>query len=315
MLKIGLAGCWHVHFGGYAKTAAAHENCKITALWDSDEARGKEKAEEFGCEFVADYDEFLKKDIDAVMVCAETNIHPEVLYKAAVAKKHIFTEKVLTAKVEDAEKVAAAVKENGVNFCISFIWRARADFLWIKDAVDSGLLGQLTYVRMRNAHNGVSGGWLPASFLDPTPTCGGAMMDLGAHGMYILNWLLGEPESVTSVFTNVMCNTVEDNCVSVLKYKNGAIGVNETAFVAQSNPFSLEVVGTKGTIMCGGADNNLSYKTDGDWITPDTEGLEKVSPLENFLDVCLNGGEIPYTIDDAVALTKTMAAAYENINK
>lgn len=314
MLKIGLAGCWHVHFDGYAKTAAQREDCKIVALWDPDEKKGKEKADKFGCEYVADYDEFLKKDIDAVMVCAATNIHPEVLLKAANAKKHIFTEKVLTAKTEDAERVSAAVKENGVNFCISFIWRARADFLWIKDAVDSGLLGQLTYVRMRNAHNGVSANWLPDSFLDRVPTCGGAMMDLGAHGMYILNWLLGEPESVTSVFTNVMCNTVEDNCVSVLKYKNGAIGVNETAFVAQSNPFSLEVVGTKGTIMCGGADNKLCYKTDGDWVYPDIEGLGKVSPLESFLDVCLNGGEIPYTIDDAVALTKTMAAAYENIN-
>lgn len=314
MLKIGLAGTWHVHFKGYANDAAKRDDCQIVALWDPDEEIGKEKAKEFNCEYVADYDEFLTRDFDAVLVCAATNIHPEILLKAANAKKHIFTEKVLTETLSDAEKVRDAVKANGVNFCISFVWRARADFLWIKKAVDEGLVGQVTFARMRNAHNGVSGGWLPDSFLDPVPTCGGAMMDLGAHGMYIMNWLLGEPESVTSVFTNVMCKTVEDNCVSVLKYSNGAIAINETAFVSQSNPFSLEIVGTKGTIMAGGPENKLCYKTDGDWVYPDA-GEGKISPINCFFDVCNYGGEIPYTIDDAVALTKTMSEAYKNVIK
>ena len=95
------------------------------------------------------------------------------------------------------------------------------------------------------------------------------MMDLGAHGMYLLNWLMGEPEKCTSVFTNCMCDSVEDNCVSVFSYKNGAIGVSETGFVTGRNPFELEIAGTKGTILAGGVFDKLEERgiEDGDTVS------------------------------------------------
>ena len=231
MIKLGLAGAWHVHFGGYVKEFLSRGDVEITAMWDPDAECAKIKGEELGCAYTSDIDAFYAMDFDAVMVCAATNMHKDVLIKAANAKKHIFTEKVLTAAYSDAIEVKQAVEAAGIKFCISFPWRTRSDFLWVKEALDKELIGQVTYMRMRNAHDGVSRGWLPPSFLDPVPTCGGAMMDLGAHGMYLLNWLMGEPVKCASVFTNTLCDSVEDNCVTTFSYENGAIGVSETGFV------------------------------------------------------------------------------------
>lgn len=312
MIKLGLAGTWHVHFGGYIKEFLAYGDVEITALWDPDEAVAKKKAEELGCSYTTDIDAFYAMDFDAVMVCAATNIHKDVLIKAANAKKHIFTEKVLTSKLCDALEVKEAVDKAGIKFCISFPWRTRADFLWIKEALNGELIGQVTYMRMRNAHDGVSRGWLPASFLDPVPTCGGAMMDLGAHGMYLLNWLMGEPEKCTSVFTNCMCNSVEDNCVSVFSYKNGAIGVSETGFVTERNPFELEIAGTKGTILAGGVFDKLCYNVGDGWMFP-ALGRGSDSAITSFCDAILTGSDTLFGIDDAVALTKTMEMAYNSI--
>lgn len=312
MIKLGFAGTWHVHFGGYVREFLSRGDVEVAALWDPDEEVAKAKGEELGCEYTTELDEFYKKDFDAVLVCSATNIHKQVLIGAAKAGKHIFTEKVLTASYEDALEVKKEVDEAGIKFCISFPWRTRSDFLWVKEALSKDIIGKVTYMRIRNAHDGVSRGWLPASFLDPVPTCGGAMMDLGAHGMYLLNWIMGEPEKCTSVFTNCLCDTVEDNCVTVFSYPDGAIGVSETGFVTGRNPFELEIAGTKGTILAGGMFDRLCYNNGEGWIYPDL-GKGSKSAVNSFCDAINGDGEPLFGIDDAVALTKTMETAYKHI--
>ncbi len=75
------------------------------------------------------------------------------------------------------------------------------------------------------------------------------MIDLGAHPMYTLNWFMGEPKSVVSMFTQVTNRGVEDNAVSVIEFANGAIGVSETGFVTTGMPYVLEMSGTQGSLM------------------------------------------------------------------
>ena len=313
MINIALLGTWHVHFNGYARQAKGFSDVKITSLWDPDETAGREAAAKYDCEFVADLDTILaREDVDAVIVCTSTDMHKEVITKAANAGKHIFTEKVLCFTEKDALEVADAVKKSGVKFCISFPWRSRSDFQWIKGAVESGMFGTINYCRMRNAHNGASAGWLPDTFYDKATCGGGAMMDLGAHSMYILNWLLGAPEKASSAFTNVMVNSVEDNAVTVLTYKGGVIGVSETAFVSQNCPFEFELVGTKGTALMGGFIDKPCYNVGDGWVFPHLPERQP-DPMELWIDGIVNGTEIPYGIDDAVALSRTMELAYKNI--
>ena len=313
MINIALVGTWHVHFDGYAHEALTNGNCRFTALWDPDKEAGAKAAEKYNCEFESDYDTLLaRQDVDAVMVCTSTDLHKDVIIKAANAGKHIFTEKVLCFNEADALEVADAVKKSGVKFCISFPWKSRSDFLWLKETVGSGILGKITYCRMRNAHNGASADWLPDTFYDKKTCGGGAMMDLGAHSMYILNWLMGEPEKASSAFTNMIVNTVEDNAVTVFTYKGGAIGVSETGFVTGNNPFEVEVAGMNGTALMGGFLDKPCYNIGDGWVFPRLpKGLP--SPLKMWLDAIENGGDIPCTVDEAVTLSKVMEMAYGNV--
>lgn len=313
MINVAFIGTWHVHFNQYAGEISRDERCRVTALWDPDETAGKAAAEKYGCEFAPDYDALLKRDdVDAVMVCTSTDLHKEIIIKAAKAKKHIFTEKVLCFNKADAEEVKKAVKENGVKFCISYPWKCRGDFKWIKEAVDSGLIGTPSYCRMRNAHNGASAGWLPETFYDKKTCGGGAMMDLGAHGMYLLQWLMGTPVKASSAFTNVIVNSVEDNAVTVFTYENGAIGINETAFVAQNDPFSFEIVGPKGTITAGGFLDKACYNTGNGWVFPALPKADP-APTEAWINSIINNTEPPFGIDDAVLLSLYMEMAYSNV--
>ncbi len=312
MLNAALIGAWHVHFGQHADEFASRNDCRISALWDDDPVRGKTCAAKYGCDFEPDYDAVLARpDVDAVIVNSATNQHTELLLKAARAGKHIFTEKVLCLTVEDALALKKAVEQSGVKFCIAFFWRSHGDMQTVKSLLEQGALGEVTYARMRNPHDGAIAGWLPEHFYDPVQCGGGAMIDLGTHPMYLLAWLLGMPKAVSSVFTSVTGHAVEDNAVSVLEYENGAIAVSETSFVACQGPASLEICGTKGSLCLGGAHGGLVVNTGEGWKAPEIPADQKI-PMDFWVDGILTGSEIPYGIDDAVNLTLLMDAAYRS---
>ncbi len=179
--------------------------------------------------------------------------------------------------------------------------------------MDSGKLGQITYARVHNYHNGSTAGWLPPHFYDAAQTGGGAMMDLGAHPMYTLNWFLGEPKSVVSMFTEVTGKTVEDNAVSVIEFEGGTIGVSETGFVTTGIPYVMEMSGTKGSLMVH--NNILEYsceETDNKLVVMEDLPEKSTMPIDAWIDAVNGIGEAPNGVDDAVALTRFMVGAYES---
>lgn len=313
MLKVAMISKWHVHAEGYARSFNKEADACVTCVWDENPERGREWAAQLEVPFVEKYDEVLARtDVDAVAICSPTNMHADLMIRAARAHKHIFTEKVMCLTTEECRRVAKTIEENGVVFTISFPHRCFPENLFIKQAIDEGMLGDITLFRVRNCHNGALANWLPDYWYDPETTGGGAMMDLGAHPMYTLYWLLGEPKTITSTFTEVTHRGVEDNAVSVIEFANGAIGVSETGFVSECNPYTLEISGTDGAMMIHGESAQWGGKaTGGKW--GDLELPEKIQlPVDQWVDAVTNGTPSPFTIDEAVMLTRLMDGAYKS---
>lgn len=316
-LRVAMLSRWHVHANEYCNAIRQHDDAEVIAIWDEDAARGTAWAAEIDVPFVADYAELLDRaDIDAVCVVTPTNMHRDVMVAAAKAGKHIFTEKVLTTTVGEARDVAAAVRDNGVTFCISFPRRCLPELQFAKNAVLEGLVGDVTLVRIRIAHAGSSRNWLPSHFYDPTACGGGAMMDLGAHGMYLARWLLGKPRRVVSVFSNITEREVEDNAVSVIEFDSGAIAVNETSFVAYPDSYSLELDGTEGGVRMLSPRDGVELRSD----HVEAKGWQKVaelparsrSPIDQWVAGCNDGAPIDFGMSEALELTELMDAAYRS---
>ena len=315
MKNFAMLGKWHVHAEGYAKELNSLPGCHVAKVWDPDEAQAKAWAESLGCE-AASIDEILSDpSIEGVVVCNATNDHGPLLVKACNSGKAVFTEKVLTLTVKEAEEVRAAVAANHTRFAISFPHFSETGTQFALEAARSGKLGQPNYARVRKAHNGATGDWLPPHFYDPVACGGGAMIDLGAHPMYLLCALLGEPTGVQSTFTHVTGKVVEDNAVSLLRFENGAIGVSETGFVSHRYPFTIEIGGTEGTLLMH--DQKVRWccaETNNEWVDVETLPERKPSPLAQWANA-----EKPedisedFNIDVAVRLTRVMEAAYKDI--
>lgn len=119
MIRIGKISYWHVHAWDYTKQAQEHPDAQIVAVWDENPERGKKAAEQQGVPFFESLDEMLQSDIDAVIVDAPTSMHREVMLKAAAAGKHIFTEKVVAATLQEVNDIMNAVNENQVKLTVS----------------------------------------------------------------------------------------------------------------------------------------------------------------------------------------------------
>jgi len=317
LLRVAMLSGWHVHAKSYANELQAKENVKITAVWDENGLKGEAWAKELNADFEADLNTLLKRDdVDGVCVNCPTNMHKEVIVAAAKAGKHIFTEKVLALTVKDCLEIAEAVKEAGVKFCISFPHRINPANLFAKKVAVENLLGDITLLRVRNAHDGATANWLPDDFYDPITCGGGAMMDLGAHPMYLSRWILGEPASITSMFTSFTGKGVEDNAVSVIEFKNKAIAIVETGFVSSNSPFSLELYGTKGSLFVGGPENKvqiISSKINSEipgWVLPSSLPAALPKPTDQWVNGILEGTEIHFGVEEGIQLTELMEAAY-----
>ncbi|MCL1986864.1 MAG: Gfo/Idh/MocA family oxidoreductase [Firmicutes bacterium] len=318
MLKIAMLSSWHVHAEGYAQQFNGRNDAKVTVVWDEDPVKGKKFAESLSVDFEPDLDKVLARDdVDAVCVNAPTNIHREVMVKAANAGKHIFTEKVLALTIEDCEAIKAAVEKNNVKFCISFPHRTLPHNLLAKKVVEDKILGKITLFRVRNAHNGASADWLPPHFYNEEQCGGGAMIDLGAHPMYLVRWLMGKPAQMSSAFTKVTDHAVEDNAVCIMKYDDGAIAISETGFVSGASPFILEMYGTDGTFIVNAGKVSIASSkitTNADYsgfVTPNQMPQPLPNPVSQFVDGVLYNKEIIFGMQDAIELTEMMVAAYK----
>lgn len=262
-IRIGKISLWHVHAWDYIKQAQEHEDTVMAAVWDEDAERGQEAAERLNVPFYASLEDMLAQDnIDAVIVDAPTRLHDDVITAAAKAGKHIFTEKVIASTIKEVNTIISDVQDNGVKMTVSLPRLNDGYTLTIQDVLNQGLLGKVTYVRVRLSHNGAIGNWLPEHFYHLEDCQGGALIDLGCHPMYLTNLFLGqEVTGVNANFGYVTGKEVEDNAVATLFTDSGAIGVVEAGFVNSHSPFAIEVHGTEGTLLYGTPEDKLLIRT------------------------------------------------------
>ena len=316
-MRVAIYGVWHVHAAQYTEEALKYG--EVVGVYEADEQRRKEFCEKFGLKEFCTPEELLKSDCEGVIVCSATDTHTEDIIKIANAKKNIFTEKVLALTDEDCDKIEEAINRNGVNFVISLFQKYGSGQRTVKKVVDSGELGKINYLRFRNSHSGSSADWLPKHFYDKKECGGGAMIDLGAHGMYLIDWILGMPDEYRSTFTNACENegallknsdNVEDNAVTVMSYKDGCIAINETGFVSYCFPLVLEVSGDNGYVrMEWDKVVKATSLTDKKPVEVEAEpALEK--PIVQFLTGKVEEG---CGIKEAKNLTHMMVEAYKNI--
>jgi predicted dehydrogenase len=170
--------------------------------------------------------------LDVVCVCTPSGAHMDPAVKAARAGKHVVVEKPLEITLPRCDAIIEACDNAGVRLCTIFPSRFSPANMTLKLAIETGRFGRLTlgdtYVKWwRTQEYYDSGGWRGTWDLDG----GGALMNQAIHNVDLLQWLMGDVETVNAKAATLAHDRieVEDTAVACLRFKNGALGVIEAA--------------------------------------------------------------------------------------
>lgn len=314
VIGVGIAGFWHVHADDYARQATEHGATRVVAGWDADRGLGQEGARRLGVDQVDSLDALLARpDVEGITVTTATSDHTDVITRAIRAGKHVFTEKLLAPTVAESEALAREARDAGVALVVSLPRLSEQPVLAASALIDGGELGAVTYARVRMAHDGWIGEWLPERFADPVAAVGGAFADLGCHPAYLVQRFLGHrPSRVSAAYGRVTGREVEDNAVVVAQYADGALGVAEASFVTRPGAFAFEVRGTRASLLYGFGREELMVKGgrfgDEAW-TPVELTATAPAPFDLWVDAIRGEADPTENVTAAIELTRFVVAA------
>lgn len=91
-------------------------------------------------------EETLKSDADGIVIAAPAAQHYDLAQKALKAGKHVFVEKPLSLKVEDAKKLCDLALQVDRKLMVGHLLQYHPAFLELKQLIEKGNLGRLQYI-------------------------------------------------------------------------------------------------------------------------------------------------------------------------
>jgi len=253
-MRVGIIGTGTIS----RKHAQAYRNIgyAVVACSSLDPARGREFADQHGCELVQDWQELCRlPQVDFVDVCAFPAFRLGAVELCALTKKHIQVEKPIATNLETAKRMVETAHAGGILLNVVSQHRFDESTQFLKRAIDSGRLGKLlqadAYVKWYRPPEYYSrpfkGSWATEG--------GGALINQAIHQLDLLLWLAGPAVRVHGEWQLGAVHQIEseDMVSAILRYTSGAIGVIQasTAF-RPGYPERIEIHGTKGTAIIEG---------------------------------------------------------------
>jgi predicted dehydrogenase len=192
----------------------------------------------------------------------------ESVRKAILAGKHVYCEKPISTRLEDALALARMANEhrvkNGVVQDKLFLPGLRK----LKRVIDSGFFGRILSVRGEFGYWVFEGDWQPAqrpSWNYRAEDDGGIMIDMFCHWRYVLDHTFGRVRSVAALGATHIPErvdehgktykaTADDAAYGMFELENGiTVQINSswTTRVYRDELFVLQVDGTHGSAVAG----------------------------------------------------------------
>jgi myo-inositol 2-dehydrogenase / D-chiro-inositol 1-dehydrogenase len=197
----------------------------------------------------ADYRELLRDPaVELVSVTAPNDLHARITLEAAAAGKHVVCEKPLCVTLEEADAMIDACARAGVLLLYAEELFFAPKYVKAKRMADEGAFGRVHLVRQSEKHSGPHADW----FWDTDRSGGGALMDLGCHGIAFCWWFLGKP-NVKSVYAQLSTQVHggrtrgDDEALTIVEFEGGAVGVVENSWTKPGGMYdAVEVYGDRG---------------------------------------------------------------------
>jgi predicted dehydrogenase len=342
---IGLGGISGAHIPRYMGDPRA----RITAICDIDpDWLAREKARLNVPRAYTDYRDLLANpELDAVVVCLPTWLHPQAAVDALEAGKHVLCEKPMACSAAEARTMLAAAERTGKKLMISHNQRLGQDIEYLRRLNREGVFGEIYFMCLAwrrplgmmpsPVSRRPDGTIYNRNFFNERAKGGGVLRDLGSHLLDLALYITGFPEPDT-VSANCYRRfypdlpqpeldkyifDAEDLAAAHIKFKNGLSFELEVSFgsMIEEEVLSTEIYGTRAGASRGSAHGTVEkpglkiFRYNETAVTTETVKefrLPRINPDGAFITCILEDRDPPVTAAEGLKGVEILDAIYRS---
>lgn len=257
-------------------------------------------------------------EIDIVSIASYDDVHADQAIRAIEAGKHVFVEKPLCLRKEDAVAIRAALNSNPeVQLSSNLILRMSPRFCDLRQRVSAGELGTLFHVEadyLYGRKHKLTDGWR-GQVDDYSVLLGGAV-----HMVDLLRWVMNDEVVAVAACSNGIATRetqfrYDDMALGLLRFSSGAVGKVSANFACiHPHYHQLAIYGDQGSFINGPEQATLIRSTP---KGPQTESintpyrtLPKGLLIESFV-ASIRGSVAPLVTADDVFKTLSVCFALQ----
>lgn len=326
-LKGLLIGCGFFarnHLHAWSETDGAD----IAAVCDLDAERARSYAAEFSIpQWQTSAEVLASGAFDFVDICTTMETHETLV---ALAVKHgvpVIVQKPFAPDIETSRRIVANATAANVPVMVHENFRFQKIFRRIRDILDSGEIGDLTFGRLswRNAIDVYSN----QPYLLKTERF--MIMDVGIHMLDLARFIFGDANAVSCLCQSIKEGLAgEDAATMLLRHDNAATSIIDISYASHRfpNPFPQtlgEIEGKSGTIQIvdgetltihsNGQQRREVIQGDGRrWTSEPWTQIQDSVPRtqQHFIDRLLSGGTFETSAEDSLKTYVLAEAAYRS---
>lgn len=254
ILRWGILGCGNVAEYKGGPPLYTVEDSELIAVMRRDHSEAESFTERHGAKrYYTDIDKLLSDDdLNAIYIATPPYLHCNQTIRAAQSGKHVLCEKPMAMNVEECQRMIDACENAGVALMVAYYRNHYPNIEKMKCLMDDGRIGDVVLARVNctsyyNPNRADLKNWR----IDPEISGGGVLMDIGSHRISLLEFLMGEIETVNGFAETVQTDLpVDDSAVLTLRFVNGRHAVANINWNVGVSNDDIEVFGTEGSLKC-----------------------------------------------------------------
>jgi predicted dehydrogenase len=257
MLKFALVGCGRISVR-HAQLLGENviKDSTLVAVCDTVAAKANSTASKYNIPAYTDMHRMMQEaQPDVVVVLTESGLHAKHVVELARHGKHIMVEKPMALSLSDADEMIRVCDAARIKLFVVKQNRFNVPVIKLREALEAGRFGKIVLgtVRVRWCRR--------QDYYDQDPwrgtwaLDGGVLANQASHHVDLLEWMMGDVESVSAFSTTALVKIeAEDTAVVTLRFRNGALGIIEATTATRPKDLegSISILGEKGTVEIGG---------------------------------------------------------------
>ncbi len=229
---------------------------KLVAVCDPDVTKAREIANKYSVAYYQNMHDMMKNEqVDVVVILTPSGMHAAHTIALAEYGKDIIVEKPMALTLDDADNMIRACDNHACKLFVIKQNRFNLPVLKLREAIEADRFGQLVLgtVRVRWCREQSyydQDDWRGTWAMD-----GGVLSNQASHHIDMLEWMMGDVESVFAKSTTALVNIqAEDTAIVTLKFANGGLGIIEATTATRPDNLegSISILGEKGSVEIGG---------------------------------------------------------------